>query len=96
MVAWSEETPTVLRSEESVETKLLRIAEKARNEYVQTSANYRMRSRVRELRKHGSGRGRGQRMYGRNIVEPPGNQAENGENKPHPATSEETGLLDKR
>ena len=59
MVAWSEETPTVLRSEESVETKLLRIAEKARNEYVQTSANYRMRSRVRESRKHGSGRGAG-------------------------------------
>ena len=25
MVAWSEETPTVLRSEESVETKLLRV-----------------------------------------------------------------------
>ena len=59
MGARREETPTVLRSEESVETKLLRIAEKARNEYVQTSANYRMRSRVRESRKHGSGRGAG-------------------------------------
>jgi len=34
-------------------------------------------------------------VYGRNIVAPPGNQAENGENKPHSATSEETGLLDK-
>jgi hypothetical protein len=28
------------------------------------------------------------------MVAPPGNQAENGENKPQPAASEETGLLD--
>ncbi len=67
---------------------------KNHGQHVQTFANYRMRSRVRELRKHGSERGQGQRMYGRNIVAPPGNQAENGENKPRPATSEETGLLD--
>ena len=28
------------------------------------------------------------------MVAPPGNQAANGENKPQPAASEETGLLD--
>jgi len=43
---------------------------------------------------HGSVRGRGQLVYGCNIVAPPGNQAVNGENKPQPVASEEAGLLD--
>ena len=49
---------------------------------------------MRQLRKHGSGRGEGQLKDGRNLVAPPGNQAVNRENKPRPDPSEGTHLLD--
>jgi len=45
-------------------------------------------------RMSGSVKGRNQLVDVGNIVSPPGNQATNGENKPQPVASGETGLLD--
>ena len=53
-----------------------------------------LKSRMRENCLSGSIRGRGQLMYGWNMLAPPGNQTAKGESKHQPITLGETGLFD--